>query len=117
MIRSSARRPTTNGLIERENGVLEIRLMTWMAENERRDWATAIAEIKARRNQEWTRTINCSPFQMFFTRDPYAARGELAEEEEVDFDLEEDFAETRHQDNTDIAENSTEHRSEVLLNI
>jgi hypothetical protein len=86
--------------------------MTWMAENERRDWATAIAEIKARRNQEWTRTINCTPFQMFFARDSYAARGELEEEEPVDFDAEEDFAEGRPQDDT-----STENEVAAVLEV
>jgi hypothetical protein len=75
--------------------------MTWMTENNRRDWATAIAEINARRNQEWTRTINCTPFQMFFARDPYAMRGELDDGEKVDFDAEEDFAEGRPLDDTE----------------
>lgn len=58
MVRSAPRRPTTNGLIEREHRVLQDRLLGWMGETGRTDWAAALAEIQWKRNNEWTRVLS-----------------------------------------------------------
>uniref|UniRef100_A0A914XJJ4 Integrase catalytic domain-containing protein n=1 Tax=Plectus sambesii TaxID=2011161 RepID=A0A914XJJ4_9BILA len=88
VIKSSPRRPTTNGLIERENKVLEERLLCWMQQAKRSDWSTALAEIKWKRNNEWTRTLKGKPAEMFFGRKSHESIAVVSTEDDDDVEAE-----------------------------
>ncbi|CAG8843404.1 8680_t:CDS:2, partial [Gigaspora margarita] len=79
IINDRPRHPASQGLVERANGILEIKLGKWMEDNNRQDWSFGLRFVIYAMNNSICRAHNKKPYALVFGVTPHAALDHLFE--------------------------------------
>ena len=74
-----ARRPQTQGIVERSNGDWQSLLGTWMRKHKTTNWSLGLALVQHQKNRKFHRGINTSPINALFGRESYDGLEQLSE--------------------------------------
>ena len=69
-INSAPYTPSTNGLVERGNGMLKSALDHWFVQESTLDWYPPLARIRYQINCNKPRTTRCTPYELVFGKKP-----------------------------------------------
>ena len=79
LVHGRARRPQTQGSVERSNGDWQSLMGTWMRNHKTTNWSLGLALVQHQKNRKFHRGINTSPYNALFGRESYDGLEQLSE--------------------------------------
>jgi len=79
IVHGRARRPQTQGSVERSNGDWQGILGTWMREHKTTTWTLGLPMVQHQKNRKFHREINNTPYNALFGRESFDGLEEVKE--------------------------------------
>src|SRR5581483_11983697 len=123
IINGRPRHPASQGLVERANGILEIKLGKWMEANNRQDWSFGLRFIIYAMNNSICRAHNKKPYELVFGGTPHGYsvmldqlfKNNIFSEDEIPSEFEGNVQESVN-DLDDLIDNTTFESDSLLAN-